>query len=164
MDRLYLFVVTTPAGTSQAAPLTTDLPLEDSLLKELRIIVPAGHSGLTGVRLLQAHQQIIPWDNNSYIVGNDRVIDVPFDNEMTVSGLQAVTYNTDIFDHSHHIEVVITDLELPGRSVNAAQGGTAIVTDTAPSQLDPLSPDALIASVPPEVLLPLPDSLAEPVT
>lgn len=156
-----MFSTTTPAATPQATPVVTALPLEDALLESIRIIIPDGHVGLTGIRLLQAQQQIIPWDNNEYIIGNDRVIDIPFNGEMTVSGLVAHTYNTGTNVHKHFVEVLIKDLPNPNVLVPTPASAPLIVPQTLPSTADPLSPDALLSTLPDSAALPpLPDSTA----
>lgn len=158
MDRTFLFVATTPPGTPIANPVSTPAPLEDAKLANLRIVIPSGHVGLTGIRLLQSGQQIFPWDNNQYLVGNDRVVDVPMDHEITISGLVIETYNLGQFPHNHYVEIVIADLPLAGSQASAAFGGTAVVSSEPQTQADPLSPEALIASLPPDAMLePLPD-------
>jgi len=156
VDRLYPFTVTTPASTAIGAPQSTPLPLEDARLVQVTIIVPDGHAGLTGIRLLQASQQIIPWSNLDYIIANNRIVTIPVDGEITGTGLVAVTYNSDVFIHNHYLEVLIRDLPLPVQPGAASQTGPAIVTDTAAAVVDPLSPAALLASLPAE-MQPSPD-------
>jgi|SRR5713101_15139 len=161
MDRLYYLSVMTPAGTAIAAPLTTAFPLEDAKLKRLAITIPDGHSGFTGIRILRGSQQIMPWSNNQYIVANNRTIPIDYDDEITSSGLGIVTYNTDIFDHTFYIEVVIEDLPLtPANSSMATAGPVGEATGPVQS-LDPLSPDALIASVPGNLDQEFPEDLTQ---
>lgn len=147
MDRLYLFSTFTPAGTPQNAPVSTPFPLEDAVIDRVRIIIPDGHVGVTGIRLLQSQQQVVPWANNQYLVGNDRVIDIPFDNEIGASGLQAQTYNTGINDHHHYVEIVVKDLPLNQQAANASQLTSLIVPSQLGPSSDPLGPDVLLASV-----------------
>ena len=151
MDRTYLFTVTTPAGTPVNAPVVTALPLEDARISEIRIVIPSGHVGLTGIRLLQAQQQIWPWANSQYLVGNDRVVPVPFNADITITGLQAQSYNTGTFTHHHYIEIVVIDAALPGTVAQAGQSDPLIVPGPATATVDPLSPDALLSSLPPEI-------------
>jgi len=152
MNRLFPFTVLTPAGTTQGAPLSTPLPLEDAQLCKVTVIVPDGHVGLTGIRLLQAGQQIIPWSNNYYIIANDRIIEIPVDGEMTNTGLVAVTYNLDVFDHNHYLEILIADLPLPGSLSAANTIGPSIVQTNATPSTDPLSLDSLLSSLPADAI------------
>jgi hypothetical protein len=154
MDRTYLFTVTTPAGTPIGAPVTTPMPLEDAGLEALRIVIPAGHVGVTGIRLLRSGQQIFPWANLQYLVGNDRVVDIPFSDNITASGLVAITYNTGTFSHNHYVEVVVKDLPVVNPALTSGQSVPAVLPVTAPAVLDPLSPDALLASLPADLTEP----------
>lgn len=117
MDRLYLLTVTTPANTTALGELLTDWPLEDSKLGTVQIITPDGHNGLTGIRIIKSGQQIIPWGADSHLVMNAEDLTIPFNDEMQSTGLVIGTYNTDVFDHTHYLRAVITDLPEPGAPV-----------------------------------------------
>lgn len=119
-DRFYVNSVTTPANTAVAFPLSTKWALEDAYITIVSIVVPDGHNGLTGIRLLQANQEIIPWSNNAWLIANDEKIDIPYNGEITISGLVIQTYNTDAFDHTHNLRVVVTD-QLPNVAAPVSQ-------------------------------------------
>jgi len=119
MDRIYYLVITVPAGTQQSAPYQESIALEDNQLSNIACIVPDGHCGLTGIRLLQSQQQVWPWGNNSYIVANGEKIEIPYEDEITSSGMVAEGYNTDIFDHSFYFRFTITNLPEPGENPEA---------------------------------------------
>lgn len=163
MNRTYLYTVTTPAGTPIGAPVSTPMPLEDAGLESLRIIIPAGHVGVTGIRLLRSNQQIFPWANLEYLVGNDRVVDVPFSDEITASGLVAVTYNTGTFVHNHYVEVVVKDLPLVPANATAGQAAPLVLPVAAQAAPDPLGPDFLLASLPADIAEPALSELPVPV-
>jgi hypothetical protein len=151
VDRLYPLTVVTPKATPIGAPQATPWPLEDANLLRVEITVPSGHNGLTGIRLLWANQQVIPFGNNSYLVANDRTIVVEFNDYMTASGLVVGTYNTDIYDHSHYLLATITDTASARVSNSQAGSGAAILPAPTVTAPDPLGPDALLASLPPDV-------------
>lgn len=119
MDRLYPLSVDTPAGTTPLLPQSTTWRLEDAKLVSVTFVIPDGHSGLTGIRLLQAGQQIVPYSNDDWFVSNDEIIDVPVNMEMTTSGLTVQTYNTDVFTHRHWLRALITDLQAAGSALAA---------------------------------------------
>lgn len=121
MDRLYLLSAFTPKNTAIVAPVSTPWPMEDAHLDRITVIIPDGHAGLTGIRVLWAGTQIIPFSTNVYLTGNDRVVPIQFDDYITVTGLVIQTYNTDIFDHTFFLEAIISDLPLPAiqPSINA---------------------------------------------
>jgi hypothetical protein len=126
MDRLYQATILTPPGTTAALPLTSNLPLEDAELVSVTILIPDGHAGLTGIRILQAGKEIVPWSNDDWLISNDEIVTVPIGNQITAVGLQIQTYNTDAFPHKHWVRALINDL-----NTSAAQ--TAAATPFIPS-------------------------------
>jgi len=152
MDRLYYLDCLVPAGTTQAAPAQFPFPLEDATLKHGAITVPDGHNGLTGVKITWSRQQIWPWANNKFLVANNRVIPFEFGDYITVSGLVVVAYNTDIFDHTFYVEMLITDAKQVAPNVNATTETVSVVPTDVSTVIDPLGPDALIASLPADAL------------
>lgn len=151
MDRLYYQSCLVPAGTLQASPASFPLPLEDASLKRGNVTVPDGHNGLTGIKILWSNQQIWPWSNNQFLVANNRVIPFDFDDYMTVTGLVIQAYNTDVFAHTFYIEMVVSDTPTPRVNTDITTATPAVVPDSSLSMSDPLSPDALIASLPPDI-------------
>lgn len=129
MDRLYQITVTTPAGTTPDSPQTDVWTLEDSILESLTILIPDGHSGLTGIRIAQAQQEIVPWGNDDWLVSNNEIINVSVNEQITKTGLDIITYNQDVFDHKFWIRAVIQNL------------GTQSSTSAAP--LQPIALDLL---------------------
>lgn len=163
MDRLYYQTLTVPAGTAIAAAVSQAWPLEDNQLEEITIEVPDGHCGLTGVRVLQAQQQIVPFANNSFFVANDRVIDYPFKDQITSTGLVIQGYNLDIFPHTFYLTALVANLPLPGENPEAE-----VVTSGLASDLSLLPPDFLnvstILNTPgPEPVPPIPEPIPSPV-
>jgi hypothetical protein len=151
LERLYEIDVSVPAGTLSTAPATFPLPLEESTLKKIEITIPSGHNGLTGIRVTWSGQQIIPWGNNSFLVANGQVIAVDFDDYMTAKGVVISAYNTDVYVHKFYVRATISDLPSTPQLVRQTGPGKAIVPATPVTALDPLSPDALLASVPDDV-------------
>jgi hypothetical protein len=119
VDRIYYQVVTVPAGTSPGAPVNVQVPLEDNQLKSITCIVPDGHCGLTGIQLQQSQQVIFPWSNTQYVVANNEKIVFDYDDQIQSSGIKAVAYNDDIFDHSFYLRFTITNLPVPGAEPEA---------------------------------------------
>lgn len=162
MDRLYYQTLAVPAGTAISAAVSQAWPLEDNQLKEVTIEVPDGHCGLTGVRILQAQQQIVPFANSSYLVANGRTFAYPFDDEITSSGLVIQGFNTDIFTHTFYCTALVTNLPLPGELPEAE-----VVTASAPSSpigytTDDLSVDNILSNEPTPVIPTVP--VTAPVT
>lgn len=127
MDRLYQTQITTPAGTTANAPMTTNFPLEDAVLDSLTILIADGHAGLTGIRILQAGQEIIPWSNNDWLISNNEILTIPINSQITEVGLQVQTYNTDSFAHRHWVRALISNL---GTSPAAAAAAAPFIPST----------------------------------
>lgn len=101
VDPIYVpLTVLCPKGTTAAAPLITAVPVEHGILEEVRLQIPPGHVGVTGIRFLLSGQQFLPWSNTvSWIIGDDRrdpfEVGVEVDNKLTVA-----TFNLGNYDHS----------------------------------------------------------------
>ena len=46
-------------------------------VSRVTIVIPDGHSGLTGIALAFGHQPVIPYNKGAFISGNDEII--PYD-------------------------------------------------------------------------------------
>lgn len=144
MDRIYYEVVTVPPNTPATTPTVVSILLEDAELKEIDCRIPDGHCGLTGIRLLQSQQQIWPWANNSYFVGNDDKLNIPYDDQIQASGIVANAYNTDIFQHSFYLRFTITDLPLPGEEAPAEVAAPGSQSSTFVPEDDEFSVDNIL--------------------
>lgn len=111
-DRIELFHVTTPAGTLETSPLTTDLQFLDGVVTDIQMVIPDGPSGLMGVAFLYGGQQIIP-NGDMFIVSNNERIDWPITGYPTGSQWQLSTYNTDIYDHTVEVRLLVNEFTLP---------------------------------------------------
>jgi hypothetical protein len=129
MDRYYPVDMSIPAGTLQSAPLSLDVVTADALLVDVEIIIPRGHKGLTGIRVLQSSQQILPWGNLFWLVadGYTRVFDV--DSEVGANSLSLQAYNEDFFDHLFQVRFHIRDMfgELGDRESALSSAATRIM-------------------------------------
>lgn len=105
--------VTTPPGTTAAAPQTTPVFIGDVQLVTVQLRIPPGHSGLTGISVQLASQSLLPWGPaGSWVVGDDDLLQ--FDVGMEVdAGLTVVTYNTGKYPHTHYLRFVWQPLDQP---------------------------------------------------
>lgn len=110
--------VTTPAGGTIANPTTTNVVLGDLILVSIHLLIPAGHAGFTGWRVDYSGVTIVPYSNPSaWIIGDDDRQDFEVDYEVG-NTLKIVTYNTDVYDHTHYATLKVTDLaEQPAGAV-----------------------------------------------
>lgn len=67
-------VVTCAASVTTANPTEVVLPFNGGILRHFEIVIPAGHSGLTGIALGFGHNSIIPYGALAYYSGDDDII------------------------------------------------------------------------------------------
>ena len=137
MNRLYETTFTVAAGTALAAPQLAPVALEDASLVSVRIVIPDGHNGLTGLQVRWAGTQVIPFGTGTWITANDEVMDIPWDGEITATGLALAGYNTDVFAHSFYLRWLVEDLA-PASTVtvvSAQASGPAAVDSTGVADL-----------------------------
>lgn len=113
--------ISVPAGTTATVPQVTTVNLGQVNLDSIDLQIPAGHSGLTGIRFLYAGAQLLPFgDTPSWIIGDD--LDRVFDFDLEASStFQVSAYNTDVNDHSFYLRFRVSDLASP------ASSGTAVI-------------------------------------
>jgi hypothetical protein len=111
MDRYYPLELAVPAQTSLSAPLSSQLALENALLVDIEIIIPDGHLGQTGVRVLQSQQQVLPWGNQSWLRGNgySRIFQV--NGEIGARSISVQGYNIDFRVHTFLLRFHLRDLD-----------------------------------------------------
>lgn len=132
LKRLYGTTFTVPAGTAIAAPVLAAVPLEDNWLESVRIVIPDGHSGLTGLQVRWSGVQVVPYGQGTWITANNEIIDFPWADEITAGGLALAGYNTDVFPHSFWLRWTVADL--PAKStatVVSAQAAGPVGPDTS---------------------------------
>lgn len=94
--------LTVPAGTTQAAPAAKAWSLYPAFVHSFRINIPAGHNGLTGVRIVYHGTPVIPFDLQQFLIGNAGAFEVPFGDEVDQSGVSLQGFNTDIWPHTFY--------------------------------------------------------------
>lgn len=126
--RYYPLTIVTPRGTLATAPLVTAAGLIDAILDDVEIQIPPGHSGLTGIALVYAGQQIFPWSAvASWLSADDYV--QRFDIGMEVGPQLSVrTFNVGASDHTFFLRFKMHDLPASdlGAGSASASGGASI--------------------------------------
>jgi hypothetical protein len=144
VNRTYPLTVTVPAGTSPNTPLSVPYPTEDNDVVDIEILIPAGHCGLTGIRVMWNDRQILPWGVNDWIIANDYHRVFPVGQYLLAAGLRVEAYNMGLFPHSFYLRAQIADCSLVDQQpVNPIASVTIPGSDVVPPL--PLSPDALLA-------------------
>src|SRR5438270_6032664 len=112
-DRVEVFDVTVPAGTTQSAPLSTPVIFDPGYVTHVDVVIPDGVAGLAGFRITYNGLAIIPNTDGAWIVGNNE----KFSDDLAVSyvGQQwaLLGYNTDVYDHTFHLRVYVTEISEP---------------------------------------------------
>lgn len=103
MHQFSPLLVTVPAGTAKTAPITVNWAVYPGWLSHFIIEIPVGHAGLTGIRLTYKTTPVIPFDLNSWLVGNGHRFEVQWQDEVMQTGLAAQAYNTDKNVHSFYL-------------------------------------------------------------
>ena len=159
-DRLEWFDVTIPAGTLKAAPITVPLLFLQGEVVEIDVKVLDGPCGTVGFFIAAGGSQYVPRTAGSFIIPNDDYFTWPMQNAIN-SGSWALTgYNLDSWDHLVQVAFQVNEDVAPPSSTTAGLGSSAAQVATAAATFtpvasagpDPLSPDALIASVPADVI------------
>lgn len=137
-DRYFPVELTVPASTPPGNPTVLAVPLDDAVLVDVEIIIPAGHVALTGIRVLASHQQVIPWGNLSWIKGNDYVRVFDYNELIGASSMSVQAYNVDVMPHTFYARFHIRDFADPntgapstligglGQTVGTGTGGTGV--------------------------------------
>lgn len=110
-DRVELFAVSCPAGTTQLNAIETDVSFAPGVVVGVEIIIPAGHAGYTGLAIAQAHSIVIPASGNVWIIGDDDEIKWPLDGYLNSGSWSAFTYNLDVTNaHSWYLRFLVNEI------------------------------------------------------
>lgn len=155
-DRVEWFQVTIPAGTPQSAPVTIPCVFQQGEVVEIDIKVPPGPSGSLGFFIAAGGSQYVPRTSGSFVMPDNDFIRWPLSNAIN-SGSWAVTgFNTGLYNHTIQVSFQINEIDQSattgtqptGASSAALASALPLATFAAVAPADPLSPDALVASVP----------------
>lgn len=103
---LYAYTVTCPAGTKAEAPYRVEIVLRRGVLVHAVIVIPPGHAGLTGLRIKHGLKQIIPFNEGTWIIGDDVTIrtDMYYELYEEENILTCECFNYDnVYDHSFYL-------------------------------------------------------------
>ena len=107
---LKTYVVCVPPNTSSDNPTKTKVELPRGILTQTKILIPAGHNGLTGIRILRGIEIIVPWHQETFIKGSNVVIADPTnlecEDDPTILTVEA--YNEDdTYQHCFYLYFVV---------------------------------------------------------
>lgn len=103
-DDVQIYDVTCPPSTPASAPLEiATVPASIYVVSKVTIVIPDGHSGLTGIALAYGHTPILPSNPGAFLSGNDEEpwfdvsgmpLGVPWSVFVCNNDLQAHTWET----------------------------------------------------------------------
>jgi hypothetical protein len=106
-NQVYVFDITCPAGTAIDAPLETDTSFPPGFVTTVDIVIPDGHSGLTGIYLATSRGRAIPINEGSWLSGNNEKLTYNVSDFLDSGFWQAYTYNLDAFDHGWQVRFLV---------------------------------------------------------
>lgn len=109
-ERIEIKTVTTPAGTAIASPLVTTLDWREGYPVRVEIRIPPGPSGLVGVQFAHSGQVIIPHDPDEWLVTDNEAVTWPLDNYPYNPKWTVRTYNTDVYEHTVQIRMLLNEI------------------------------------------------------
>lgn len=115
------FAVLTPAGTTAASPLVTDLTMPARLVRWVRIRVPPGPAGQLGIALTSNRQWVIPEVPSTWLVFDNETVEWELQDQIETGAWQLRSYNTGRWDHTAYLTFGLDPLPvrtgLPGSTV-----------------------------------------------
>lgn len=131
------FTVTTPAGTTQAAPLVTNIAMPPRIVREVEIRVPPGPYGNMGFALGLAGVPIIPYNAGQFIVTDNEIITWPLGEDYPNSGAwQVISFNTGRYPHSIQLRFML-DLVTNKITVPVIVPNIVGLSSSGPAPVDP---------------------------
>lgn len=109
----YVFPITIPANTPETASLKTLLPLTAGKITQVQVQFPAGHLGLTHLRLNRGLHQILPTNTEATFSSSGETIPIAEDFLLDTAPyqLEAYAWNEDtVYDHTITVRVQLEAL------------------------------------------------------
>lgn len=159
-DRIEWFNVTVPAGTLKTAPVVIPCVFPQGDVTEIDVKVPPGPQGNVGFFIGAGGSQYVPRTRYAFIMPDADYFTWPMQNAINSGSWSVTAYNTDVFDHAFQVFFQVNEnppiVSPQGQAATSSSAGIPASVTASPAGLvaatDPLSADALIASVPSEDL------------
>jgi hypothetical protein len=120
---IYTGSIDVSANTAEASPQSATIKMSAGVIHDVKIEIPAGHTGLTGISFYIGGHKIYPSSEGMWFSGDDRVIEFRewFKLNKTHNYIKVKAYNTDTqLSHKFFYEFgVLQDWQItPWLSVN----------------------------------------------
>jgi hypothetical protein len=109
-ERIEIKSVTTPAGTTVAAPQTTLLNWRQGYPVRVEIRFPPGPSGLVGFQLLHSGEVVVPHDPTEWLITDDEPVVWPLDEFPYNAKYSVRTYNLDVYPHTIQVRMLFNEV------------------------------------------------------
>jgi len=101
--------------------------VDGGTIRKIRIVIPAGHAGLTGIALGYGGNAIVPRSTGAFYSGDDRIVDIDFTDNVPDVPWSAFLYNLDTLN-THSWEV---DFDLDDSSNDLTATAPAVISPAA---------------------------------
>jgi hypothetical protein len=109
--RFESIVVTCLPSVQPTAFRTVPFPFDGGTLRKVRILIPAGHAGLTGIALGYGGNNVIPLGTGAFYFGDDREIVLDYTDNVPGVSWAAFVFNTDSLQHSWEVDMDFDDAD-----------------------------------------------------
>ena len=106
---VYEFTPTTPNGTAEDSPYSTDLTLPAYEVQLIRWRVPPGPQGNLGWQLWYSNAVVLP-QNGGWIIADNEYATWELDELPTAGDWQFYGYNTGTYDHTVYLTFLVNPL------------------------------------------------------
>lgn len=99
-------------NTAENAYTTTPVGIQTAWLWRMEVRIPPGHSGVTGLALIDSGSFVIPFSNpgRAWIIGDNDLLSYPYNNELK-RNVQLATYNTStLYTHGWQVRLIYTPM------------------------------------------------------
>lgn len=127
--------VTCAASITAANPTEIALTWPPGIVRRITIVIPDGHSGLTGIALGYGHEAIMPNSVGAFISGNDETLHYDITDQVPGVQWEAFVCNVDLQAHSWQIRFELDELVAEGPAPSPAILPVSVINQTGAALL-----------------------------
>jgi hypothetical protein len=109
-------VVTCAVSVVPTNPTIVPLGFDGGILRVIRIVIPDGHAGLTGIALGYGGNPTIPFSLQAYYSGNDREVIIAYTDNVPGVSWSAFLCNGDLQVHSWEVDMDFDEINVTNAS------------------------------------------------
>jgi hypothetical protein len=115
------------AGTPSTAPSSTPTGLSLVWLHRVEVRIPAGHSGFTGLAMVDSGQYVLPYSTSGgkWLIGDNDLLEYEYEQEIG-SNVLFLAYNTGTYNHTWQVRMTYTPM-----SAHSTGGSVIVAPDVA---------------------------------